>query len=405
MPVYSNSMISTYETCPLKFKLKYIDKVDVEEIEGVEAFLGIRVHETLAKLHEDLILSKLNPLDDLLSFYKSEWTKNWNQNILIRKEGISEENYYDTGERLIRDYYKRYQPFTNIRTIATEKHLSFKLKDKYNFRGYIDRLDISNGEIYEIHDYKTSRNLPHDEWLENDRQLALYQIGLKQNYRDAEKVKLIWHYLRFDKEFTIEKTEEELEETEEKTVELIETIKTDTEFKPKQNSLCEYCDFPEYCPFQKHIVKTETLPAEEFLKDDGVTLANQYVELKNKEGELKAKEGELKAKINALGEIIIEYACKENIKQIRGSDHVLKLLEMDLVNFPDSGASERAELEEVIKKEGKWEEISILNSKRLAKIILESAWDKSFLKKIMRFVIPEKKIKIKIGNIKEDDDE
>ena len=395
MPVYSNSMISTYETCPLKFKLKYIDKVDVEEIEGVEAFLGIRVHETLAKLHEDLILSKLNPLDDLLSFYKSEWTKNWNQNILIRKEGISEENYYDTGERLIRDYYKRYQPFTNIRTIATEKHLSFKLKDKYNFRGYIDRLDISNGEIYEIHDYKTSRNLPHDEWLENDRQLALYQIGLKQNYRDAEKVKLIWHYLRFDKEFTIEKTEEELEETEEKTVELIETIKTDTEFKPKENSLCEYCDFPEYCPFQKHIVKTETLPAEEFLKDDGVSLANRYVELK---AQVKLFSDELEV----LREKIISYAHKEGLTQLRGSDCILKISEKDALKFPSKSEPERAELEELIKKAGKWEEVSNLSTDKLEKILSESAWDKDILMKVINFSRRDKEIKIYIRTLNEE---
>jgi putative RecB family exonuclease len=398
-------MISTYETCPLRFKLRYIDKIEVERIEVVEAFLGNRVHETLAKLHKDLILSKLTPLEDLISYYKSEWAKNWNQNILITKEGFTEENYYDTGERLISDYYKRYQPFTNIRTVATEKPLSFKLKDKYNFRGYIDRLDIRDGEIYEIHDYKTSSKLPDGDILENDRQLALYQIGLKQHYRDAENVKLIWHYLRFDKEFTIEKTEEELEEIEGKTVELIKTIETDSEFKPIENNFCEWCDFPEYCPVKKHIVKTEILPAEEFLKDDGVTLANQYVELKNKEGEVKAMEGELKAKINALKEIIVEYTYKENITQLRGSDHILRLLEMDLLKFPYSNETERAELEELIKKAGKWEEVSILNSKRLAKIILESAWDKSFLKKIVKFVRPEKEIKITVSNIKENDDE
>lgn len=398
MPVYSNSMISTYETCPLKFKLKYIDKVDVEEIEGVEAFLGSRVHETLKKLHEDLILSKLTPLDEILSYYNSIWKKNWNQNILIKKEGISEENYYDTGERLISDYYKRYQPFTSIRTIATEKPLFFKLKDKYNFRGYIDRLDISDGEIYEIHDYKTSAKLPHDEWIENDRQLALYQIGLKQNYRDAERVKLIWHYLRFDKEFTIEKTEEEIEEIEERTVELIKTIETDTEFKPKENSLCEYCDYPEYCPVQKHIVKTETLPAEEFLKDDGVSLANRYLELK---AQIKLFSDELEV----LREKIISYAHKEGFTQLRGSDHVLRLWERDFLKFPSSGSPERAELEELIKKAGRWEEVSKLSTDRLEKILLESAWDKSFLKKIMKFVRPEKEIRITVSNIKENDDE
>ncbi|MGZ3558640.1 MAG: PD-(D/E)XK nuclease family protein, partial [Thermodesulfobacteriota bacterium] len=43
MPVYSHSQLSTYETCPQKYKLSYIDKIEVET-EGIEAFMGSRVH-------------------------------------------------------------------------------------------------------------------------------------------------------------------------------------------------------------------------------------------------------------------------------------------------------------------------------------------------------------------------
>lgn len=397
MPVYSHSMISTYETCPLQFKLRYIERVEVEIKESVEAFLGLRVHETLAKLHEDLILSKLTPIDELLGYYNSVWKKNWNQNILISREGFTEENYYDTGERAIRDYYKHYQPFTGIRTIATEKPLFFKLKNEYNFRGYLDRLDIKDGEIYEIHDYKTSRNLPDDEILANDRQLALYSIGIKQHYRDAEKVRLIWHYLIFDKEFTVEKTEEELKEIEERTVELIKTIETDTEFKPVENNLCGWCDYPEYCPVQKHIVKTEALPVEEFLKDNGVDLANRYVDLK-------AKINVLEKELDVLKEKIIAYAHKEGFTQLRGSNHILRINERDVLKFPSSGDPERAELEELIKEVGKWEEVSTLDLSSLKRILSKSAWDKEILNKIQSFTTPDKEIRITVRNIKEEDE-
>lgn len=49
MTVYSHSRLSCFEQCPQKFKLQYIDKVETEVEESVEAFLGSRTHETLEK--------------------------------------------------------------------------------------------------------------------------------------------------------------------------------------------------------------------------------------------------------------------------------------------------------------------------------------------------------------------
>ena len=68
MKIYSHSMVSTYENCPHQFKLKYIEKPEIEKIDGIEAFLGKRVHETLEKLHKELILSKQNSQMNSLSF-------------------------------------------------------------------------------------------------------------------------------------------------------------------------------------------------------------------------------------------------------------------------------------------------------------------------------------------------
>jgi len=46
MPIYSHSRLATYENCPQQYKLRYIDKVELPEgaQEGIEAFLGSRVH-------------------------------------------------------------------------------------------------------------------------------------------------------------------------------------------------------------------------------------------------------------------------------------------------------------------------------------------------------------------------
>ena len=66
MTLYSHSRLTTFENCPYKYKLKYIDRVETEDFETVEAFLGSRVHDALEKLYRDLLNGKELSLGDLL---------------------------------------------------------------------------------------------------------------------------------------------------------------------------------------------------------------------------------------------------------------------------------------------------------------------------------------------------
>ncbi len=76
MPIYSHSQLSSYEECPLKYKLSYRDKIKRER-EGVEAFLGQMVHDALKKCYDNLRFNKSNSLGDLLAYYNKIWEKNW----------------------------------------------------------------------------------------------------------------------------------------------------------------------------------------------------------------------------------------------------------------------------------------------------------------------------------------
>ncbi len=118
MPIYSHSQLSTYEQCPLKYKLNYRDKIK-RDIEGVEAFLGSRVHDTLKKCYDDARLTKANSLNDLFSYYDNIWQKNWHDSIVITKKDLTQEHYQALGKRMIETYYQRYTPFDSDMTIQT----------------------------------------------------------------------------------------------------------------------------------------------------------------------------------------------------------------------------------------------------------------------------------------------
>jgi putative RecB family exonuclease len=259
MPGYSHSKLASYENCPRQYKLKYIDKIELPEAgEGIEAFLGSRVHETLEKLHKELILTKLNSLDELLHYYEELWDKHWHENVAIVKRGYTKEHYFNAGREAISGYYKRYQPFNQSKTLSTEHLLAFKIDD-FSIRGFIDRVGYKGNGIYEIHDYKVSGYLPSQEKLDSDRQLALYQIGIKEQFRDAADIRLIWHYLLFDKEITSTRTDAQLEDLKKEIVAQIHTIENDTRFEPKESALCDWCEYPEHCPAKKHEIKVEQL--------------------------------------------------------------------------------------------------------------------------------------------------
>jgi putative RecB family exonuclease len=105
-----------------------VDKIKIDESETIEAFMGSRVHETLEKLYKDLRLSKSDTLEELLTFYDDVWLKNYSDDIRIVKKGYTPRNYKDTGARCIREYYARYQPFNDGKTLGLEQMIAIDIE-------------------------------------------------------------------------------------------------------------------------------------------------------------------------------------------------------------------------------------------------------------------------------------
>ena len=379
MTVYSDSRLSTYEDCPLKYKLRYVDKIK-REMEGIEAFLGSRVHDVLEKCYKDLRFTKVNSLSDLLAFYNKIWQENWNDSIIIMKPELTKEHYRALGEKLIENYYNRYSPFDADITIQTEMRTGFSLdnEDKYRMQGYIDRLSRTPDGTYEIHDYKTSAQMPGQEEADNDRQLGLYHIGIQKRWPDVKNIRLIWHYLAFDTELVSYRAPEAISELIESTKRLIDKIETAQDFPPQESRLCAWCEYPDLCPRRKHLFKVEALPVNEFLNEPGVVLANKYAELRNRESSLKDEMEKVK-------EAIIDYARRGKTEVIKGSDCKVTVTFDEKLKFPGKRDSERPELDGIIKEADKWNEVSALDTTPLIRIVEKSLWSKDLIDKVMKY--------------------
>lgn len=398
MTVYSHSRLSTFENCPLQYRLRYVDKIKPDEAETIEAFMGSRVHETLEKLYKELRLSKTNTLEELLSFYNESWQKNYSEDVRVVREGYSPENYKDTGAKCIAEYHARYQPFNDGKTLGLEQMINIDIEG-YKLRGFIDRLSSRSDGTYEIHDYKTSQYLPLQSHFDSDRQLALYQLGVQDMFYDVREVDLVWHYLVHDKEIRSRRAPHDLLKLTSDIVALIETIERAEEeydFQAVETGLCGWCEYQPLCPNRMHIVKTGQMPLNKYLSDPGVKLANQYVEKTNERKKLLE---EIDAEIESLKEAIIAYAKKEGVEVIRGNDKKLRVKIEEKPHFPTKEEKDREELDAIIKEAGKWEVVSDLNVHTLAKVM--DGWSPELVEKISKLARMEESCRIYVSNLKE----
>lgn len=303
---YSHSKLSTFEQCPQKYKFRYIDKIKPLIEKTIEAHLGSAVHSALEWLYNFV---KNHPeregkppaLDEVLEKYIEEWQKNFSENIAIVKKQFTAKDYFNKGISFLANYYTQHHPFKDG-TIECEKRIVIELDEETKIQGFIDRLvrNIDKGN-YEIHDYKTANTLPSQEKMDQDRQLALYSIAIKELYGEDKEVVLIWHYLAHNQKIVSIRTNEQLEQLKKETKELIKKIESTTDFYAKPSILCDWCEFKHICPaFNPNVKDNSKIPKQTTLNDselDKFPTTKKYIIDKKFEGKNPADENDFELDI------------------------------------------------------------------------------------------------------------
>lgn len=380
MATYSHSRVSAFENCPRKYKFQYIEKEEPDIPETIELFMGKRVHETLEKLYKDKKFKKLVSKATLLKFYKDNWEKEYSDDILVVKEGLTAENYKKMGKKFIEDYYDKYKPFDQLTILGLETQDRMTLKDGNSWHVRIDKFACDDKGNYYVCDYKTNATMKDQEEADSDRQLAMYSIWVKDKFKDCKSVKLIWHMLAFNKEAVSERSDEQLKKLEDETIALIKKIEQATKednFPTNVNGLCAYCGFKTKCPSFKHqLVLDEKAEKsiEEFKKDDGLKIVDEFSELKVKLKELTDKKEELEGKL-------IDFAKQFKIDIIYGSNNMAKVKEIEKVMLPED-EEEKAKFVQLLKDKGLWEEFSMICYSKINSKVLSGEVDKDIQSKV-----------------------
>jgi putative RecB family exonuclease len=260
--VYSHSRLSAFERCPRKFQYRYLWKIPAEG-ESIEGFVGKRVHEVLERLHRHAEQHGAPSLPKVLARFQQMFADAYDAGrVRIAREGIPLDFYRASGEQCLRNYYDEHYPFDRDETIALEEHVSFEIgggasfaqraegerRPSYVMQGFIDRIARTRDGAIEIQDYKTSARVPSQAEVDEDRQLALYQLGVGARFGADRPVRLVWRYLRQRRTLVSTRTPEQLGELAARTRALIDQIRGETTFEAKPSALCRWCEYREGCP-------------------------------------------------------------------------------------------------------------------------------------------------------------
>jgi putative RecB family exonuclease len=234
----SYSRIARFEQCALSFKSHYVDGEQAEP--GPPLIFGKLIHAVLERLMEDVMLQELSgPLSEetALACFREEWTSSGLSGLELFREGID----------IIKDFVRTQGAVDHRDILAVEKEFHL-LVGPFTVLGYVDRVDRVDDETVEIIDYKTNRMLFTRDEVDSSLQMSLYHLAAQQLWPWAKMVKLTFLMLRHGIRMTTERTAEQLDAA----LRYVETVgrmtEEATEFPPRLNTNCVWCDHHQQCP-------------------------------------------------------------------------------------------------------------------------------------------------------------
>ncbi|MBL7124837.1 MAG: PD-(D/E)XK nuclease family protein [Dehalococcoidales bacterium] len=356
MKPLSYTQISLYRSCPLCYKLQYIDGLKPKDR------WYFSFGNTMHTCAEHFFRVKVPPppsLDELLQFYEKNWLSEGYES------AEEEASYKAYGREILAKFWEIHSSDFRM-PVAVEWMFNIDIEG-VKLRGYIDRVDKLGSGGLSIVDYKTDRELFTRDDLEKNLQLTLYQLAVEQSwYLPVERLTL--YHFRSNTPCSCEpRGEAQLEEARHLVLAVAKGIEEER-FPAIENQYCP-CDFAEHCPYYRQ--KTIPEPRDtEILGGMAVAEAvKRYVSLQSQIKELQLEFDEIK-------QMIIDFCQAEGLNRVYGREHAITYKLVEKAGFSED------EVRALLEPEGLWNRVLGLDQSRLRQLVTDEAVAKDIRRKL-----------------------
>jgi putative RecB family exonuclease len=241
----SYSQVSTYLTCPLRYKLHYVDLIPPAFTTAALVF-GSSLHEAVAAYYQSRLEGDPIRPDQIVDVYR----ENWRGAEGIRFfNGDNEDSLLAKAQQLISVFHGQVDP--DVTVLGVEEFFEFQVEGVPPFHGYIDLIEQDQEGRVTVADLKTASKKLTGGSVHSNLQLTAYSIGAGSLGFDPEQLTLRLDVLTKTKnpELTRYETTRSQQERD-RFVKLVRQVWHSIEhhaFYPKEDWHCGQCAWADHC--------------------------------------------------------------------------------------------------------------------------------------------------------------
>jgi len=346
MKPLSYTQIALYQSCPLQYKLQYIDGLKPKD-KWYFSF-GSTLH-LCAQYFFKVRVPPPPSLEELLQFYEQNW-------ISEGYESAEEEaNYKTYGREILSKFWEIHSADFRM-PVAVERIFYIDIEG-VKLRGYLDRVDKLDSGRLSIVDYKSNQGLFTQDDLEKNLQLTLYQLAAEQTWHLPVERLTLYHLRSNTPCSCAARDETRLEEARHLVLAVAENI-TEGNFPAIENQYCP-CDFAEHCPYYRQ----QIAPPKETDILQGIAVGEAVEHYVSLQGQIK----ELESQLEEIKRMLINFCQAEGLNRVYGREHAITYKLMEKTGFSE------AEVRALLEPEGLWHRVLSLDQSRLKQLITDEA--------------------------------
>ena len=244
----SYSQISTYLTCPLRYKHQYVDLVPPAFTSSALVF-GQAIHEAVGAFYQEILTGEELRPDQMLDVYRQAWKSRDGAEIRFFN-GDNEDSLQEKAGRMLNVFRDAFDP--DVRVVGIEEFFEVQLANEVPpFQGYIDLIEDDQYGGVTVADLKTASKKLTGSSVHSNLQLTAYSLGASALGFDPDQLTFRLDVLTKTKSPELVRYETTRTESErERFVKLVKKVWAAIEhhaFFPREDWHCAQCAWADHC--------------------------------------------------------------------------------------------------------------------------------------------------------------